>query len=279
MPNLGELVGRLVTWIGDLINDSSLRLGIAPTVSLLVVVLVLLSLVARPSSRWITRDPGRLSGIGRGMALAAEAGATAALSLGTAGVARASSAAERLQTIAVLPLVDHVARAAARAGVPIRISTDDPVAALLADAAVEAAHAATGTRERRRRSDVEFVGEGRLPSAGLALGVEEGRVTGFMFGGVAEESLLLVHGLADGPDGARIGTADVAQASSVLLEGTGTLVGADLFAALADVRTTGHARTAVMATNRLIVVAVLVIGMAAAWALAGGDPRSLLGLR
>ncbi len=51
MPNPGELIGRIVAWVGELINDSSLRLGIAPTVSLLVVVLVLLSLVARPSTR------------------------------------------------------------------------------------------------------------------------------------------------------------------------------------------------------------------------------------
>lgn len=279
MPNPGELIGRIVAWVGELINDSSLRLGIAPTVSLLVVVLVLLSLVARPSSRWITSDPGRLSGLGRGMALAAEAGATAVLSLGTAGVARATSAAERLQTLAVLPLVDHVARAAARAGVQIRITTDDAVVAGLVEGAVEEAHAVTGTPERRTRSDVEFIGEGRLPSAGLALGAQTGRVTGFVLGGAAEESLLLMHGLADGPSGARIGTADVAQAGSVLLEGAGTLVGADLFAAPADLRATGHARTAVAATNRLVWLAVGVIVLAAGWALAGGDPRSVLGLR
>ena len=279
MPNLGELAARVVAWVGELINASSLRVGVTPTLATLVVLLVLLSLVARPRSRWVTRDSGRLAGLGRSMALAAEAGATATLAVGTAGVVRTVAAGDRLQTLVVLPLVEHVARAAARAGVPLRITTNDPVAAVLADALVADAHHATGTTERRLRSEVEFVGEGRGPAAGLALAADARRVAGFSLGGVADESLLLAHGLAAGPTGARLGTGDVAQAASVLLEGTGTLIGADLFAAPAEVRTVGHHRTAVVATNRLIGIAAAVILAAAAWALAGGDPAAVLGVR
>lgn len=279
MPNLGELPARLVAWIGDLVNASSLRVGVAPTIATLVVLLVLLSLVARPRTRWLTRDAGRFAGLGRSMALAAEAGATATLSLGTAGIARSVAAGERLQTLAALPLLDQVARAAARAGVPLRVTSNDPVAAVLAEAAVTEAHLLTGTGERRRRSGVEYLGEGRLPAAGISLGGDAGRVAGVAVGGAGEESLLLYHGLAAGPTGARLGTADVAEASSVLLEGTGTLIGADLFAAPAELRPGGHARTAVLATNRLIGLAVAVIVAGVVLAIAGGDPAALLGVR
>ncbi len=279
MPSVGELVARLLAWVGELINASSLRVGLAPTVAVLVVLLTLLSLVARPSSRWVTRDAGKLTGLGRSMALAAEAGATATLSVGTAGLARATSAVDRMQTLVVLPLVEHVARTAARAGVPLHISTNDPVVAGLAEAIVTEAHDATGTGERRQRSDVEFLGDGRLPPAGLSLGADARRVAGFALGGLGDESLLLVHGMAAGPTGARAGTGDVAQAPSVLLEGLGTLVGADLYAAPAEVRSTGHARTAVVATNRLVGVVIGTLLLAAAWALAGGAPADLLGVR
>jgi hypothetical protein len=279
MPSIGDLVARLLGWVGELINASSLRVGLAPTVAILVVLLTLLSLVARPSSRWVTRDDGKLTGLGRSMALAAEAGATATLSVGTAGLARAASAVERMQTLVVLPLVEHVARTAARAGVPLHITTNDPVVAAMAEALVADAHAATGTNERRQRSAVEFLGDGRLPSAGLSLGADARRVAGFALGGVADESLLLAHGMAAGPTGARIGTGDVAQAPSVLLEGLGTLVGADLYAAPAEVRSTGHARSAVVATNRLIGATIAILALAAAWSLAGGSPADLMSVR
>jgi hypothetical protein len=279
MPSAGELIARLLSWVGDLINASSLRDGLAPTVAVLVVLLTLLSLVARPSSGWVTRDAGKVTGLGRSMALAAEAGATATLSVGTAGHARATAAAERMQTLVVLPLGEHVARTAARAGVPLHITTNDPVVAGMAEAIVGEAHDATGTGERRQRSHVEFLGEGRLPPAGLSLGADARRVAGFALGGLGDESLLLAHGMAAGPTGARVGTGDVAQAPSVLLEGLGTLVGADLYAAPAEVRSTGHARTAVVATNRLIGVVIGIIVLAAAWALAGGSPTDLLSVR
>ena len=279
MPSAGELVARLLAWIGELINASSPRVGLAPTLAILIVLLTLLSLVARPSSRWVTRDAGKLTGLGRSMALAAEAGATATLSVGTAGLARATSAVERMQTLVVLPLVEHVARTAARAGVPLHITTNDPIVAGMAEAIVAEAHDSTGTVERRQRSDVEFLGDGRLPPAGLSLGADARRVAGFALGGLGDESLLLAHGMADGPTGARVGSGDVAQAPSVLLEGLGTLVGADLYAAPAEVRSTGHARTAVVATNRLIAVAIGILVLAAAWAMAGGSPADLLSVR
>ncbi|HET9879939.1 MAG TPA: DUF6754 domain-containing protein [Candidatus Limnocylindria bacterium] len=279
MPNLGELAARLVEWIGELVNASSLRLGVAPTLAILVVLLVLLSLVARPRTRWVTRDAGRLAGLGRSMALAAEGGAEASISLGTSGIARATSAVERLQTLAVLPLLDHVARGAARAGVRLRVTTNDPVVAHLAEGGVADAHVITGTLERRARSGVEFLGEGRLPAAGISLGGDGRRVAGFVLGGVADEALLLYEGLALGPTGARVGSAEVAEASSVLLQGTGTLVGADLFAAPAELRPAGHARTAVLATNRLIGLVVVVIGLAVVWAAVGGDSAALLDVR
>ncbi|MGH2416902.1 MAG: hypothetical protein ACRDFY_01075, partial [Candidatus Limnocylindria bacterium] len=92
MPNIGELIGSLVALIGSLVGASSLRLGPLPAVTIFLVGLVLLSLVARPATRWTTRDLGRLAGVPRAMALAAESGAAAGFSLGSAGVARATSA-------------------------------------------------------------------------------------------------------------------------------------------------------------------------------------------
>jgi hypothetical protein len=279
MPGIGDVAARIVAWVGELINDSSLRLGIGPTIGVLLVLLVLLSLVARPTTRWTTRDLGRFATLPQTMALAAEAGAAATFSLGTAGLARAVAAGERLQTLAAMPLLAHVARAGARSGVPLRVTTNDPVVALLAADVIDDAHARTETGERRRRSSVEFLGEGRPASAGLALTADGGALAGHVAGASAEESLLLFRGLSDGPVTARLGDGDVTQAPSVLLLGDGALVGADLFAAPADLRAAGHARTAVVATNRLIGMAVVVAVVAAAWALLGGDPAAVITAR
>ena len=139
-----------------------MRLGAAPTVAILVVLLVLLSLVARPEARWSGKDLGGLGRVGRVMALAAESGADATISLGSAGVSRGASATERFQTLAALPLLGHVADAAARAGVPLRVTTNDPVAALLAQATLAAAHRRTATPERASAAAVEYLGEGRV---------------------------------------------------------------------------------------------------------------------
>ncbi len=279
MPGIGDVVARLVALVGDLINDSSLRLGLAPTIGVLGILLVLLSLVARPTTRWTTRDLGHFASLGQSMALAAEAGASATFSLGTAGVARAVAAGERLQTLAGLPLLGQVARAAARSGVPLHVTANDPITTLLAEEVVSDAHHRTETAERRRRSSVEFVGEGRAASAGLALAGTDAGGAGHLAGAASEESLLLATGIARSDGTARLGLGDPAVAPSVLLLGEGALVGADLFAAPADLRGTGQARTAVVATNRLIGIAAAVLVVALAWALLGGDPGAALAAR
>lgn len=279
MPGIGDVVARLVALVGGVVNDSSLRLGVAPTIGVLSVLLLLLSLVARPTSRWTTRDIGRFASLAQSMAVAAEGGVTATFSLGTAGVARAVAAGERLQTLAGIPLLGQVARAAARSGVPLRVTTNDPITAFIAEQAVGEAHRRTDTPERSRRSRVEFLGEGRAASAGLAIATGATGAGGHLAGGAAEESLLLATGIAGAGGGARLGLGEPTEAPSVLLLGDGALVGADLFAAPADLQRTGQARTAVMATNRLIAIAAAVLAATVVWALLGGDPGAALAAR
>ncbi|MGH2357374.1 MAG: DUF6754 domain-containing protein, partial [Candidatus Limnocylindria bacterium] len=187
MPNPGELIGELVRAISDVLNASSLRIGAAPTLALLGVLLVLLQLAARPPSGWLSLDPGGLAGVGRAMALAAEAGSTAAVSLGSAGLARAASAVARIQTLAALPILLHVAGAAARAGVPLEVSVNDPLAVIAAEATLAEAHQRTETPERSGRSRVVFVGEGRPAAAGMALGRPRTAEAAYLAGGLGEE--------------------------------------------------------------------------------------------
>jgi hypothetical protein len=272
MPNVGELIGSLVALIGSQVAASSLRLGPLPAVAIFVVALVLLSLVARPATRWTTRDLGRLAGIPRAMALAAESGAAASFSLGTAGVARAASAFDRIQTLAALPILGHVARAAASAGVPLRVTANDPVAIHLAEAVLADAYRSTQTQERAERSEAQYLGEGRPSVAGMALAGSGASEAAFVAGGMAEESLLLLEGTLPGSSWTTAGTAAPSQAASVLLTAEGALIGPELYQASSDLRATGHDRTGVLAANRLILtaIAVLVIGSAAALA-AGVD--------
>ena len=61
MPDFGELIGRLIGLFGELLSASSLRLGTGATLAVLGVMLVLLQLVARPTTRWTTRDLGGLA--------------------------------------------------------------------------------------------------------------------------------------------------------------------------------------------------------------------------
>lgn len=272
MPNIGELIGSLVALIGSLVGASSLRLGPLPAVTIFLVGLVLLSLVARPATRWTTRDLGRLAGVPRAMALAAESGAAAGFSLGSAGVARATSAFDRMQTLAALPILGHVARAAASAGVPLRVTANDPVAVHLAETVLADAHRSTETPERAERSEAQYLGEGRPVVAGLALAEPVTPEAAFVAGGTAEESLLLFEGALAGASWSSVGTAAASQAGSVLLTGDGALIGPELYQASSDLRATGHDRTGVLAANRLIlaVIAVLLIGSATALA-AGFD--------
>jgi len=272
MPNLGELAARLIGVLADAIGTSSLRLGAAPTLTILIVLLVLLALVARPTPRWRGGDLGRLGSIPRSMALAAESGTDVEISLGSAGIVRGASAVDRYQTMAALPLVEHVAEAAARAGVPMTVTTNDPIAALFAEATLAAAHDRTSTPERASASEVEYLGEGRALAAAAALARADRHGVALVAGGLSEEGILLLDGLLADAEWSVAGTASAAQASGPMLFGDGALVGPELMTAAGDASAAGHARTAVLAANRLIwtTVAVLVAGSLLAWA---GGPK------
>ncbi len=272
MPNLGELAAQAVGILADAVGSSSLRLGAAPTVVILLVPLVLLSLVARPGARWMPQDLGRLGDVRRAMALAAESGADAVVSLGSAGVSRAASAFERFQTLAALPLLGHLARAAARAGVPLRVTANDPVTVLLADAALAEAHRRTSTPERAATSTVEYLGEGRTLAAGVALSEAQPHGVGMLAGGVSEEGMLLMDGLLGAAAWSLAGTASTPQLASPLLLADGTLLGPELIQAAGEIAGAGHARTAVRAANRMLwtVIVVLLFGFLVGFA---GGPQ------
>ena len=269
MPSPADLVEGLIGFVGDVLGSSSLRFEVGPTLIVLGVLLVLLQLVARPTSRWQTSDAGGLAGIGRAMALAAEAGTDAVVVLGGAGIARSTDALARLQTLAALPLLGHVARAAARSGVPLRVLTNDPLAGEAADAALDAAHRRTDTLERLGRSRIVVAGEGRAPKAGLAMTARARPAAAVAVGSLREESTLLLEGLRRGGGSLSAGTAEAAQTSTLLLAGGGTLVGPHLFAAAADLRPDANERTMVMAANRLLVAAIAVLVVGSVLALAG----------
>ncbi|MGH2456522.1 MAG: DUF6754 domain-containing protein [Candidatus Limnocylindria bacterium] len=270
MPDLGELIGSLLGFVGGQVAASSLRLGPVPTVALFGVMLILLSLVARPSTRWTVRDLGRLASVPRAMALAAESGADAAVSLGSAGIARGVSAADRIQTLAGLTILGHAARAAARSGVPLRVTANDPVAIHLAEMALADAHRRTATLEREERSSAEYLGEGRAVAAGAALADSAAPATAFVMGGLAEEALILLEGEARDAAWTSFGTASPSQAGSVLLTGEGALAGPELFQAGSDLRGAGHERTGVLAANRLLMAALAVIVIGSVAAVASG---------
>jgi hypothetical protein len=268
MPSPTELLGRLVRFVGEILGASSLRFEIGPTLVVLGVVLVLLQLVARPISRWVTADAAGLTGVGRAMALAAEAGTDAVVSLGGAGLVRGTDALARLQTLAALPILGHVARAAARSGVPLRVLTNDPMAGVVAAATVDAAHASTGTPERHGRSRIVMVGEGRPSLAGLAMTTRAHPAAAFALGSLREEALLHADGLRSGAGSLATASAEAAQASSLLLGGGAALIGPEPFQAGADLRSDIDERMMVMAANRLIVVAMAVVVIGSILALA-----------
>ncbi|HSK92519.1 MAG TPA: DUF6754 domain-containing protein [Candidatus Angelobacter sp.] len=279
MPEPAELVGQLVRLVGEILGRSSLRFEIVPTLAVLGVLLVLLQLVARPVTRWTSRDAGGLAGVGRAMALAAESGTDAVVALGTAGIVRGTDSLARLQTLAALPLLGHVARAAARSGVPLRVLTNDPLAAAAAAAAVESAHDATSTRERSGRSRAVYVGEGRGVAAGLALTTRARPAAAFAFGSLREEAQLHLDGLGGRAGSLTAATAEPAQAGTLLLATPDALVGPGLYHAVADLRADVIERTTVLAANRLIGLAVVVVlaGGTLAWAV-GLEPMDVIGL-
>ncbi|MCV0404042.1 MAG: hypothetical protein K5924_10105 [Chloroflexi bacterium] len=269
MPSPAEILGRVVRFVGEVLGASSLRFEVGTTLVVLGVVLVLLQLVARPVSRWVTSDAAGLAGVGRAMALAAEAGTDAVVSLGGAGIARSSDALGRLQTVAALPILGHVARAAARSGVPLRVLTNDPVAGVMAASTIDAAHATTATLERQGRTRIVMVGEGRPAIAGLAMTARARPAAAFAFGSLREEALLHLDGLRSGAGSLTTATAEAAQASTVRIGGGETLIGPQLYQATADLRSSVDERTMVMAANRLIGLAVALILVGTLLALAG----------
>ncbi|MGZ8562118.1 MAG: DUF6754 domain-containing protein, partial [Candidatus Limnocylindria bacterium] len=263
---------HLIRVLTDAVGSSSMRLGAAPTVAILLVLLVLLSLLARPTARWSAADLGRLAGVRRAMALAAESGADAAISLAGAGLVRAASATDRFQTLGSLPLLGYVAEAAARAGVPLQVTTNDPVAALLAEATVAGAHRRTATPERASASIVEYIGEGRALAAASALAGATTHGVAVVAGGMAEEGLLMLDGVLGDAKWSVAGTASAGQAAGPLLDADGSLIGPELLQAGGEVSATGSGRSAVLAANRLIwtIIGVLLLGSFLAWA---GGPQ------
>jgi len=276
MPSPADLVGRLVRFVGEILGASSLRFEIGPTLAVLGILLVLLQLVARPVSRWASSDAGGLTAVGRAMALAAESGTDVVVSLGNGGLVRATDALARLQTLAALPSLSHVARAAARSGVPLRVLTSDPMAMVTAAATVEAGHETTETLERRGRSRIVYVGEGRATAAGLVLTTRAHPAAAFAVGSLREEAVLQLEGLRGGAGSLTAGTAEPAQVSSVLLAG-GSIIGPGAYQVAADLRADPTERTMVMAANRLILIGVVAIVVGAALAAAGIlDPAAFL---
>ncbi|MEX1073077.1 MAG: DUF6754 domain-containing protein [Chloroflexota bacterium] len=262
MPNLGELAAQVIGILADTVGSSSLRLHAAPTLAILLIILVLLSLVARPSMRWVAADLGSLGEAGRAMALAAESGADAAVSLGSAGIVRTASAVERFQTLAALPVLGHLARAAARAGVPLRATANDPVTVLMAEAVLVGAHRRTSTPERAAASTIEYLGEGRAVAAAAALSDARPHGVAMVAGGLGEEGILLLDGVLRSADWSVAATPSPAQAAGPLLLADGALIGPEMLQAPAQIAHEGHARMAVQAANRLIwtVVGVLLGG-------------------
>lgn len=278
MPSPAEIVGWLVGLIGEILGASSLRFDIGPTLAVLGILLVLLQLIARPVSRWVTADAAGLAGVGRAMALAAESGTDVVVSLGGAGLTRSTDAFARLQTLAALPILGHVARAAARSGVPLRVLTNDPLAGVVAAATIDAAHASTATQERVGRSRIVVVGEGRPALAGLALTARASPAAAFALGSLREEGLLHLDGLGARAGSLAIASAEAAQAPSLLLAGGSALIGPEPYQAAADLRSSVEERTMVMAANRLIGLVLVAIVLGTVLALAGViDPGEMLG--
>jgi hypothetical protein len=277
VPTPAEIAERAIGFVRDILGASSLRLDVGPTLVVLGVLLVFLQLVARPVSRWITSDAGGLAGVGRAMALAAEAGTDAVVSLGTAGLVRSTDAFGRLQTVAATPLLGHVVRAAARSGVAVRVLVNDPLAGVAAAAALDAAHESTSTMERLGRSRVVFVGEGRPVAAGLVMTARARPAAAFAAGSLREEGTLHLDGLRGGAGALTAATAEVSQAAAPLLAAGSGLIGPELFQAAADLRADANERTMVVAANRLLVLAVAVVVIGSVLALAGvADPTELL---
>lgn len=269
MSGPADLIEAVLGFVGDVLNASSLRFEVVPTLVVLGILLVFLQLVARPVTRWVSSDPAGLTAISRAMALAAEAGTDAVVSLGTAGIARTTDALGRLQTLAGMPVLGHVARAAARSGVPLRVLTNDPLAGVVASATLESAHAATATVERSPRSRIVMVGEGRPVMGGLVMTTQARPAAAIAVGSLREEAQLHLAGLRSGAGSVSAGTAEGAQAPALLLGTPAALIGPELYQAAADLRPQVEERTTVLAANRLIWILAAAIAAGSALAFTG----------
>jgi len=269
MPNIGELASQFINWAVGAVGESSMRIGSVPTLVTLLIPLVVLSLVARPARRWAGSEVGALANMARAMALAAESGKDVVVSLGSAGLVRGASAAERLQTLVALPLLGHFARAAARAGVPVHVASNDPLVTFLAQGTLDESHRLTSTRERSGSSMVTYIGEGRPLAAAAALADEGGHGVVLVAGGLAEEGLMLLSGLSGSAPWSVGATASPAELAGPLLLDDGAVVGPELFQALAEVAPMAHSRTTVIAANRLIVGIVVAMLLGSLAMLAG----------
>src|SRR5690606_28004743 len=88
-------------------------------------------------------------------------------------------------------------------------------------------------------------------------------------GSLREEAQLHLEGLRGGAGALSVATAEPAQAATALVVAPNALVGPELFHAAADLRAAVDERTAVVASNRLVLLALVVI--LAASLLALGD--------
>jgi hypothetical protein len=269
VPTPADVVAEVLAFVSDVLGASSLRLGIGPTLVILGIVLVFLQLVARPITRWITTDASGLAGVARSMAIAAEAGTDAVVTLGSGGLTRSTDAFARLQTLAALPTLGHVVRAAARSGVALRVLVNDPLAEVAARTTLDAAHERTSTLERVGRSRVVLTGEGRLPAAGLVMTSRARPAAAIAVGSLREEATLHLEGLR-GTAGAMVGgTAEAAQTAAPIFADGGVLIGPELFQVAGDLRSDVNERSVTLAANRLIGLAVIAIIVGSAMALAG----------
>ncbi|HEY6607705.1 MAG TPA: DUF6754 domain-containing protein [Candidatus Limnocylindria bacterium] len=277
MPTPAEVVAEILAFVSDVLGASSLRLGVGPTLVILGIVLVFLQLVARPITRWVTTDAGGLAGVARSMAIAAEAGTDAVVTLGSGGLTRSTDAFARLQTLAALPTLGHVVRAAARSGVALRVLVNDPLAEVAARSTLDAAHERTSTLERVGRSRVVLTGEGRLPAAGLVMTSRARPAAAIAVGSLREEAMLHLEGLR-GTAGATIaGTAEAAEAAAPILVGGGALIGPELFQVAGDLRSDVNERSVTLAANRLIGLAVATLIIGSVMAMTGLiEPNDLL---
>lgn len=271
MPNLVEFLAEALRSAGDAISSTELRMPAGPSLALGLIALVFLSLIARPSSRWSAHDLGRLASVRHAVAMAAESGRAIWVSLGNGGVARAAGAADRLQTLAGLTVLGHLSRAAARAGVSLRVTSNDPVAVLLADELLDRAHRGAETTHQRGHARVTFDGEGRPAAGALAMSVDARPGVVVVAGALGEEALLTQAPAIDAP-WSSLGSASPSQLAGPLLNGGGSLLGAELFAATSDLVGPGQQRIATHAANRLLAAVVLVLLAGAVLAASGaGD--------